>query len=322
MPDEQMSDQQEGGQDGQVSGLSRVLNKETLIPAAATALTAAAAGFAAKKAPDLLGRLTGQAREGAQELGKEGAEGAKQAVQDSPLATVAGAASKLVPGKGKGKGGKKKTRRLPIQRWTDVAVPVDEAFARWRNFEDFPKFMHRVLAIKQEGDDTVEWQEKIWFSKRQWRGEITDLRENDRIAWKTVTGTSHSGVVSFHRLDDNLTRVLVTVDFQPAGMIEKLGSGLRFAKRAVEADLARFKAYAELGEAEGLEYEVAPQQDQKEDAEGDEREAEARRDGDEPSGRADSQGSNGSQSDEERDAGRREREERRKERREAPAGSR
>jgi hypothetical protein len=37
-------------------------------------------------------------------------------------------------------------------------------------------------------------------------------------------------------------------------MIEKMGSGLRFVKRAVQADLARFKAYVEMKDAKGLEY--------------------------------------------------------------------
>jgi hypothetical protein len=189
-----------------------------------------------------------------------------------------------------------------------VAVPVEEVFEQWRKFEDFPKFMHRVVKVDQKDDTNVQWEEKIWFSRRQWQGEITDLRENDRIAWKTVSGTSHSGVVSFHKLDDRLTRVLVTVDFQPAGMIEKMGSGLRFAKRAVQADLARFKAYVELGEAEGVEYEVAPQQDAKQEAKQDAQEAESRGDdGDESS----------SGDDGDRTAGREEREQRRQERREA-----
>jgi uncharacterized membrane protein len=206
---------------------------------------------------------------------------------------------------GIGGGSQKKTRRLPIQRWTDVAVPVEEAFEKWTNFEEFPKFMHRVVKVEQKDDSTLDWEEKIWFSKRQWQGEITDRRENDRIAWKTVSGTSHSGVVSFHRLDDNLTRVLVTVDFQPSGIIEKMGSGLRFAKRAVQADLARFKAYAELGEAEGLEYEAAPSKEQ--DGASDE--------GDRDAG-SETSSQNGA-SAEEREAERRERDERRKERREA-----
>ena len=104
-------------------------------------------------------------------------------------------------------------------------------------------------ASRRRGNDEVQWEEKIWFSKRQWKGKITERRKNDRIAWKTTSGTQHSGIVSFHKIGDNLTRVMVTVDFQPTGMIEKMGSGLRFAKRAVEADLARFKTYVEMKDA-------------------------------------------------------------------------
>ncbi len=118
-----------------------------------------------------------------------------------------------------GGGGQKggKTRRLPIQRWTDVAVPVDKAYQAWTQFEEFPKFMHRVLEVKKEDQDKIHWREKIWFSTREWDGEITERRKNDRIAWKSVSGTQHSGVISFHKLDSNLTRVLVTLDFVPSG---------------------------------------------------------------------------------------------------------
>jgi len=147
-----------------------------------------------------------------------------------------------------------KTRRLPIQRWTDIAAPLEVVYERWTHFDDFPKFMHRVLNVESEGHNKVSWEEKIWFSRRRWEGEITERRKNDRIAWKTTTGTSHSGVVTFHKLDTSLTRMMVDLDFHPSGMIEKLASGLRFVKRAVESDLARFKAYVELGEARGLEY--------------------------------------------------------------------
>src|SRR5881227_2457520 len=165
---------------------------------------------------------------------------------------------KKAMGGGGGGGGGKKTRRLPIQRWTDVAVPVDKAYRAWTQFEEFPKFMHRVLEVKKEDQNKIHWREKIWFSTREWDGEITDRRKNDRIAWKSVSGTQHSGVISFHKLDANLTRVMVTVDFVPTGMIEKMASGMRFAKRAVQADLARFKAYVEFGDAKELEYKSSP----------------------------------------------------------------
>jgi uncharacterized membrane protein len=252
------------------SGNGGGLGRKILIPAAAGIGTLAAT-VAARKGPDLVrDKILPQ-------LEKKGLE---QAVS------------------GGSRGGREKTRRLPIQRWTDVAVPVQEAYEKWTQFEDFPKFMHRVLSVRQDGDRRLEWEEKIWFSTRQWQGEITDRRKNDRIAWKTTKGTSHSGVVSFHKLDSNLTRVLVTVDFHPTGVLEKLASGLRFVKRAVEADLARFKAYCELGDAKGLEY-----------AQPGELEHESR-------GESNSNGSQaGSKSDEERERSRHERAERREERR-------
>jgi uncharacterized membrane protein len=303
------------GSDG--SGLSGLASKNKLIPVLATAAAAAAAGLAAQKGPDLLKKLTGEADEEAEELGEKSAQGVKKGLSSGggPAGKLA---SKLMGGGGGGgqKGGK--TRRLPIQRWTDVAVPVDKAYRTWTQFEEFPKFMHRVLEVKKDDDsqNTIHWQEKIWFSTREWDGEITDRRKNDRLAWKSVSGTQHSGVISFHKLDTNLTRVLVTVDFVPSGMIEKMASGMRFVKRAVEADLARFKAYVELGDAKGLEYKSKPAE-MEQHREGDDEE---QKDGDRQE--AESRGGDSSDDDQrDRDSERDERESRREERRKALSSS-
>jgi uncharacterized membrane protein len=296
--------------------------KDLLLPAAATAAAAAAAGLAAKKGPDLLKKLSGGANQEAEELGREAAEGAQQQLGSG--GGLAGKASSKLLGRGGDERGQKggKTRRLPVQRWTDVAVPVDKAYRAWTQFEEFPKFMHRVLEVKREDNDKIHWREKIWFSTREWDGQITDKRTNDRIAWKSVKGPQHSGVISFHKLDSNLTRVLVTVDFVPSGMIEKMASGMRFVKRAVEADLARFKAYVELGDAKGLEYRSKPteMEQHREDAgdeqkkdERDSQEAKAREDGGESRGESSDRQPNG--------ADREERERRREERRKALASS-
>jgi uncharacterized membrane protein len=303
-----------GSDESDRSRLSGLTSKNILLPALATAATAAAAGLATQKGPDLLKKLRGEVDDEGEELGRKGAEGLKKGLASSGAAGKV--ASKLMGGGGGGgqKGGK--TRRLPIQRWTDVAVPVDKAYGAWTQFEEFPKFMHRVLEVKKDDDhsDKVHWREKIWFSTREWDGEITDRRKNDRIAWKSVSGTQHSGVVSFHKLDANLTRVLVTVDFVPSGMIEKMASGLRFVKRAVEADLARFKAYVELGDAKGLEYKSKPaEMEQHRDGSGDEKKGED--DAMETQSRGEA--SRGEDDDRDRDSEREERASRREERRQA-----
>ena len=304
---EKVEDTVEGGTGGDGN---RGVARKLLIPAAAGVGTLAAT-VAARKAPDLfrervLPHLEDKGSDEAAKMGK------KTASKLQGEGGVLGAVASKAAGRVGGGGGREKTRRLPIQRWTDVAVPVQEAYEKWTQFEEFPKFMHRVLNVEQKDDQHVHWEEKIWFSRRQWEGEITDRRKNDRIAWKTTKGTSHKGIVSFHKLDTNLTRVLVTVDFHPSGMIEKMASGLRFVKRAVQADLARFKAYCELGDAKGLEY--AQPGELKEDGDqkpGEKKEGERDQ---ERQARANGSGEGSNQDREQLEQSRRERAERREER--------
>ena len=90
---------------------------------------------------------------------------------------------------------------------------------------------------------------------------------------------------------------MVDMEFEPTGMIEKMASGMRFVKRAVQADLARFKAYVEMEDAKGIEYRSKSEEDDK--------------DGGEPGG-----GRN-DRDPEEAEAKRRERQQQREERRSA-----
>ena|SRR5689334_17630931 len=305
---------------GSGEGRSKLASAGVLVPAVATVATAAAAGLAAKKGPDLMKKLKGEASEEGEELGKKGLQGLKEGMaQSGPAGKVA---SKLMGGGGGDGGAQKggKTRRLPIQRWTDVAVPVEKAYQAWTQFEEFPKFMHRVLEVKKEDQNKIHWREKIWFSTREWDGEITERRKNDRIAWKSTKGTQHSGVISFHKLDTNLTRVLVTLDFVPSGILEKMASGMRFVKRAVEADLARFKAYVEFGDVRGLEYKSKPaEMEQNQGAEDDEKDDDDKAEGD--AQEAENRGDDSGDDNPNRDAEREERAKRREERQKAASTS-
>jgi uncharacterized membrane protein len=310
------SDRNEGTDEGAEQNgssnalLSALKSKEVLIPAAISA----AGAVAATAGPSLLKRAKESTEnfgeEEAEKLGQRALDGARSGMKSKGgLGGLAGKALSKATGRGGGdggdggEGGGKKTRRLPIQRWTDVAVPVEKAYDAWVKFDQYPQFMHRVLNVEKKGDDKVRWQEKIWFSTRDWEGEITDRRKNDRIAWKTTNGMSHKGVVSFHKIGDNLTRVMVDMEFEPTGMIEKMASGLRFVKRAVQSDLARFKAYVELEDAKGIEYRPVKEDDGKKDDKKNDRGG----------------GSRGSGDDSSREQERNERQSRREERRESVA---
>ncbi|HSD24883.1 MAG TPA: SRPBCC family protein [Solirubrobacterales bacterium] len=143
-------------------------------------------------------------------------------------------------------------RRMPIQQSVDVAVPIKIAYNRWTQFEDWPDFMHRVESVDQADDTTISVSIKVWGLTRRFEAEIQEQRPDERIEWNVSEGLSHTGVVTFHELAPRLTRVEVSLDFEPQGMLEKMGRGMRFAKRAVRGDLHRFKAIVELDEeAEG-----------------------------------------------------------------------
>ena len=283
-------------------------SKEALTAAAVSAVGA----LAASKGPDLIRKVVGateqKGEDEAQQMGEKAVEGAKDRLSNAgPGGKIA---SKLMGGGkgGGGGGGGKKTRRLPIQRWTDVALPIDQVYEEFTKFDQFPRFMHRVLSIEQKGRDKISWSEKIWFSSRQWEGRVTEKRKNDRIVWKTNSGMEHKGIVSFHKISDNLTRVMVDMEFEPNGMMEKMASGLRFVKRAVQADLARFKTYVEMQDAKGIEYRPNPEDEKEESDE----------DGGED---ADEATTRDQKSDEDRERERKEREKAREERRKSGSRS-
>ena len=149
--------------------------------------------------------------------------------------------SKGAPGVGKG-------RRMPVQQDIDIGVPLSIVYNEWTQFENWPKFMHRVTSVSQEDETHVAFKAKIWGKTKEFKAEIIEQRPDERIEWRVVDGISHTGVVTFHELAPRLTRVEVSLDLEPGSMLEKAARGMRLVKRAVRADLARFKAHVLMEE--------------------------------------------------------------------------
>jgi uncharacterized membrane protein len=153
-------------------------------------------------------------------------------------------------GKDKGEAGVGKGRRMPIQQSMDVPVPISTAYNEWTQFEAWPEFMHRLESVSQEDDTHVSFKAKIWGKSKEFKAEIEEQRPDERIKWKVTEGLTHSGVVTFHEIAPRLTRVELNMDVQPGSLIEKLARGMRHVKRAVRADMHRFKAHVMMAEEE------------------------------------------------------------------------
>jgi uncharacterized membrane protein len=235
------------------------------IPGSAGVAAGAAAGAALIALAPKAKQGVEKAISGVQSAGEEKLKGAGDKVKDQVVDSIPGSGlfsksgdddegglSGNGSGEGSGSGGTTpgvgKGRRMPIQQDIDIGVPIETVYNQWTQFEDWPKFMHRVQQVSQEDETHVSFKTKIWGKTKEFKAEIVDQRPDERIKWKVAEGVTHSGVVTFHELGPRLTRVEVNLDVEPGSLLEKAARGMRYIKRAVRADLARFKAYVLMEE--------------------------------------------------------------------------
>jgi uncharacterized membrane protein len=142
--------------------------------------------------------------------------------------------------------------RHVIQEQVDVAVPVKTAYNQWTQFAELPEYTRGVEDIDQDADDLTTWNVKIGPRKAQWTARIVEQIPDERIAWQSEDGPDHRGVITFHRLSGNLTRVQVDMELIPHGPIQKMGMRAVAARRRVRKDLELFRHNLDLsGEATG-----------------------------------------------------------------------
>ncbi|MEU3450772.1 SRPBCC family protein [Streptomyces thermolilacinus] len=133
-----------------------------------------------------------------------------------------------------------------VEESVTVDVPVRTAYDQWTQFETFPQFMEGVERIEQRTDTLTRWTTNVNGVSRSFDARITEQIPDERVAWTTVDGEARqAGVVTFHRIDDSTTKVMLQMDFEPDGMAETVGDKLGFVKRQVRGDLERFKSFIE-----------------------------------------------------------------------------
>jgi uncharacterized membrane protein len=137
-----------------------------------------------------------------------------------------------------------------VEQSVEVEVPVSTAYNQWTQFEEFPQFMEGVERIDQLTDDKLHWVTKIAGVEREFDATITEQHPDERVAWTTTDGPKQAGVVTFHKLDDQRTKVMLQLDFEPEGLVEQAGDKLGIVRSRVKGDLERFKEFMEKRGAE------------------------------------------------------------------------
>ena len=130
-----------------------------------------------------------------------------------------------------------------IEKSIEINVPVNTAYNQWTQFEEFPKFMEGVKEVKQTDDTHLHWKADIAGKEKEWDAEITEQIPDERIAWRARDGAMNAGVVTFHRLSDKKSKVMLQMEYDPEGVVEKAGDAVGVVSQRVLGDLERFKRY-------------------------------------------------------------------------------
>jgi len=134
----------------------------------------------------------------------------------------------------------------------EIDLPVRTVYDQWTQFEDLPLFMKHIVDVRQLDDTHNEWTAKMAGVKRTWKAEITEQTPDQRVAWVAHDGTKHAGVVTFHALSDDRTKVVLQMDMDPEGFLEHVADWGGFVNDRAKKDLERFKDFVESrGKATG-----------------------------------------------------------------------
>lgn len=127
----------------------------------------------------------------------------------------------------------------------DISCPISTVYNQWTQFESFPQFMSGVKQVNQVNDDELLWHVSVGGAERAFGARITEQIPDERIAWTGIAGADQAGVVTFHRLSDDSTRVRLQIEWQPEGATEKAGAMLQLDDMQVAKDLQEFRRLIE-----------------------------------------------------------------------------
>ena len=131
-----------------------------------------------------------------------------------------------------GRGG---SRIVRLEKSMQIGRPVNEVFEAWHRFDRIPDYCSYITQVSTEGDRT-HWRANIEGNQFEWNAEVTQLIPNQSIGWKSVSGSKHSGRVTFSPLGND-TLVHVHMNYAP---------GFHLLRPIFGAMSGRLEGYIEL----------------------------------------------------------------------------
>ena len=145
-------------------------------------------------------------------------------------------------------------RAVDVQKTITIDAPVDDVFRFWSHYENFPKFMSRVIDVRPSAREGQSHWKVVGPGSVpvEFDAIVTAFVPNEVLGWRTTQGSTvaHAGIVRFEPSSDGRTRVHIRMSYNPPG--GWIGHGIAAAfgvdpKRSLDEDLARLKTLIETG---------------------------------------------------------------------------
>jgi len=148
-----------------------------------------------------------------------------------------------------------------IEESIEVNVPASTAYNQWTQFTEFPKFMKGIKEVRQIDPTHLHWRAGVAAKEVEWDSEITEQIPDERIAWRSTSGPKHAGVVTFHKISDSTSRIMLQMDYAPENVAEEIGDMLGIVRLEIRNNLRCFKEFLEeRGKETGAWRGAVPQQ--------------------------------------------------------------
>jgi uncharacterized membrane protein len=102
-----------------------------------------------------------------------------------------------------------------------------------------------VQEVRQVSDSLMHWVAQIAGVRREWDAAILEQVPDQKVAWAATSGATNAGAVHFQPLGANRTLVRLSLEYEPEGLVEKVGDFLNVVEKQAEGDLERFKSFIE-----------------------------------------------------------------------------
>jgi uncharacterized membrane protein len=145
-------------------------------------------------------------------------------------------------------------RAVDVQKTITIDAPVEDVFAFWTEYSNFPRFLSRVLDVRP----STRTDQSHWTVSGpagvpvEFDAEVSACVPNQTFGWRTVDGSPvmHAGLVRFEPTGDGRTRVQVRMSYNPPGGWVGHGVAAAFGvdpKTSLDEDLVRMKTLLETG---------------------------------------------------------------------------